>query len=108
MWLHTSRVFLWEFSRRGWLRRAARLSCATLVARQALQPRHIDPVQDHRQLAGPQLQSPPRTLGARQLEHALRQPFRDGPHDLFRLLLTAAVNNRVIRITGKWTRWMGA
>src|ERR1035441_1068102 len=41
-------------------------------------------------------------------QSTLRQPFRDGPHDLFRLLLTAAVNNRVIRITGKWTRWMGA
>jgi hypothetical protein len=51
------------------------LSCPTLVARQALQLRHIDPVQDHRQLAGPQFQSLPRTLGARQLEYALLQPL---------------------------------
>ena len=50
---------------------AAHSSCATFVARQALQLRHIDPLQDHRQFAGPQFQRPSGALGARQLENAL-------------------------------------
>jgi len=37
----------------------------------------------------------------------LRQPQCDGPHCFFRLLPAAAVDHRVIGITGKWAEWMG-
>ena len=36
-----------------------------------------------------------------------RQPQCDGPHYLFRLLLSAAVNYRIIGIAGKRTVWIG-
>src|SRR5271169_6028852 len=41
-------------------------------------------------------------------QSTFRQPLRDGPHDLLRLLPTAAVDDCVIRIPGKRTRWVGA
>ncbi len=39
---------------------------------------------------------------------AVRQPLRDGPHHVLRLLQTAAVNHRVVCVACEWTAWAGA
>ncbi len=52
---------------------------STLVARHALQLRHVDPIQDHRQLAGSQLHRARSRIHPRQLERSRFQSFVSHP-----------------------------